>query len=109
MDCTKKHVKQVALFHINTYFFFFFFCESVLSPLHADEEDPMLTAVLLSTLNVHQLSRLMTVTAEKAERMVGKGCSFGSKLNRREGLAGQRSWMLKPFAMALTLFYIFHL
>lgn len=69
----------------------------------------MLTAVLPSILSVHHFSPLVTVTAKEAEGIVGKGCSFGSKLNRRERLVGQHSWMLKPFAVVLTLFSIFHL
>jgi len=69
----------------------------------------MQTAVLVSILNIHQLSPLMTITAKEAEGIMGKGSSFGSTLNRQEGLAGQCSWMPKPFTMVLALFYIFHL
>lgn len=105
---TNQHIKQVALFHRNIYLFFFS-CGPIIFYLHVHKEDPVLTAVLLSILSVHQLSPLMKVTAKEAEGIVRQGCSFGSKLNRREGLLGQHSWMLKPFAMVLTLFNVFHL
>lgn len=81
--------RQVFSTEIHT-FFSPFFCGPIIFHLHAHKEDPMLTAVL-PILSIHLLSPLAMVTAKEAEGIVGKGCSFGSKLKRQEGLVGHHS------------------